>query len=260
MASHPNLIETFRPPASAPLARPGPLEVKLGHHLPLTYAERDALRALERRERFVEPGETVVREGASTSRIYVVASGWLHASTRLRDGGRQILRFHFVGDLMGDGPLAWSKATASLTAVSACVLYEVEPSALARVFRDHPRLAALLYAIGASDQVAMAQRLTSVGRTDALHRIGTLLLELRDQLAIVDGESGSVFELPLTLQDLGDATGLTKTHAGRTLRKLEEDGLLERDGRVLRILDVARFAALVDYAQLPARLETRWMG
>ena len=250
----------FRPPASAPFAKPGPLEKTLGHHLPLTYSERDALRALERREVQAAAGDIVMRENEEADRLYVVASGWLHGSVQLADGNRQILRFYFVGDLTGDGPVAWGRASSTLTAVSDCRLYAVDRASLGRTFREHPRLAMLFYAIGAGEQVAMAKRLTSVGRTDALHRIGTLLLELRDRLEVVDGDSGAVFQLPLTLQDLGDATGLTKTHAGRILRKLEEDGMLERDGRMLRILDITAFGQLVGYAGQPGRIATGWMA
>ena len=258
MAAHAKPLE-FRPAANAPFARPGPLEKTLGHHLTLTYSERDALRGLERFVTRIEAGTQLMREDEQTDRLYVVASGWLHGSVRLADGGRQILRFYFVGDLTAEGPIAWGRASSTLTAVSDCRLYALDRNALGRTFREHPRLASLFYAIATTEQVAMARRLTSVGRTDALHRIGTLLLELRDRLEVVDGESGAVFELPLTLQDLGDATGLTKTHAGRILRKLEDDAMLERDGRVLRILDVEAFARTVGYSRQPGRVLTDWM-
>ena len=250
-------VRTDRAPRIEP--RTGALELKLSHHLALKYSERDALRSLEGQERRVAAGEILYLEGDRTDRLQIVASGWLHGSTVIDGGARQILRFYFVGDVAGEGPAAWGRASSTLTAVSGCRLYEVERAMLGRMFRDHPRLACLFYAVAMTEQAAMAQRLTSVGRTDAVCRIGTLLLELRDQLEVVDGDSGSMFELPLTLQDLGDATGLTKTHAGRVLRRLEEDGFLERDGRVLRILDVARFAALVGYRERVGRVLTDWM-
>ena len=245
-------------PSSAAASR-GALEQKLGYHVPLTYAERDALRWVERREKSYSAGTVVIEEGQPTDCLHVVASGWLHGSTRLPDGARQILRFYFLGDITATFSIAWSFSAATLTAVSDCTLYEVPRDVLGNLFRDHPRLGALLFAVSAAEQVALSDRLSSIGRTDATTRVGTLLLQIRNQLAVVDGPSGSTFELPLTLQDLGDAIGLTKTHAGRTLRALESAGLIERDGRVIRIVDIATLAEKVGYKDRVSHIATDWL-
>ena len=235
------------------------LERKLAYHLPLTYSERDALRWLERRERLFSAGSVVLSEGETTDSLFIVASGWLHGSTKLSDGGRQILRFYFLGDITTTFSVAWGYSAATLTAVSDCTLYEVPRGALGRIFREYPRLSALFYAVSAAEQVALSDRLTSVGRTDAMTRIGTLLLQIRNQLAVVDGPSGAAFELPLTLQDLGDAVGLTKTHVGRTLKALDRDGLIQRDGKVIRILDVDALAEKVAFKDRITHIATDWL-
>ncbi|RPF71182.1 Crp/Fnr family transcriptional regulator [Aurantiacibacter spongiae] len=250
---------TFASPDLAGDNRRSALERKLGHYMTLTYSERDALRWLERRERRYAAGSVVLHENEETDALHVVASGWLHGSTRLPDEARQILRFYFVGDLTTTFSIAWGVSAATLTAVSDCTLYEFPRDALWRIFSEHPRLAGLFYGVAASEQVAMADRLTSVGRTDAITRIGKLLLDIRSQLRVVDGESGSTFELPLTLQDLGDAVGLTKTHVSRTLKKLEDQRLLERDGRIIRIVDVAELASRVGFEDRYGHIATDWL-
>ena len=247
---------TLRPPMHAP--EEGALERKLSYHLPLTFSERDALRWLERRERTYPAGTVIAREGEATDVIYIVASGWLHGSRLLDDGNRQILRFYFLGDLTATFSVAWGYCAATLTTVSACKLFEVPRHALGRIFREYPRLAALFYAVSCAEQVALSDRLTSVGRTDAITRIGTLLLQIRTQLQIVDGPSGAVFELPLTLQDLGDATGLTKTHVGRTLRALKQEGLVEREGKIIRIVAVDALSERVNFKDRVTHVATDW--
>ncbi|WP_076068170.1 Crp/Fnr family transcriptional regulator [Sphingomonas montana] len=236
-----------------------PLEARLSQHLLLTYAERDALRWLERRERVFRAGDVIVNEGEENDRLYVVASGWLHGSVRLKGGGRQVLRFYFVGDLTTTFSIAWGRSAATLTAVSATMLYEMPRQAFGRLFRDHPRLGALLYAVSASEHVAMADRLTSVGRTDGITRIATLLLDIRSRLRVMDGMDGATFELPLTQQDLGDAVGLTKTHVSRSLKALAETGLVERVGKVIRINDVERLAQMVDFQDRHSHVATDWL-
>jgi CRP/FNR family transcriptional regulator len=236
-----------------------PLEAHLSRHLALTFSERDALRWLERRERTFRAGEVVVHEGEATDTLYVVASGWLHGSVKLRNGDRQILRFYFVGDLTTTFSIAWGHSAATLRAVNDATLFEMPKSALGRLFRDHPRLGALLFAVSASEQVAMADRLTSVGRTDGFTRIATLLLDIRSRLRVVDGVAGSTFELPLTQQDLGDAVGLTRTHVSRSFKALEETGLVERHARVIRINDVDRLAELVGFNDRHGEVATDWL-
>lgn len=254
---------TFRPPVEESNGEgdraESALERKLGYHLALTYSERDALRWLERRERLFSAGSVVLSEGEKTDSLFIVASGWLHGSTRLPDGGRQILRFYFLGDITTTFSVAWGYSAATLTAVSDCTLYEVPRGALGKIFREYPRLSALFYAVSAAEQVALSDRLTSVGRTDAMTRIGTLLLQIRNQLHVVDGPSGASFELPLTLQDLGDATGLTKTHVGRTLKALERDGLIQRDGKIIRIVDVEELAQMVAFKDRVTHIATDWL-
>jgi len=236
-----------------------PLERLLLQHLPLTFAEREALQALAHQERRFDQGEVVVREGEKTDQLHIVASGWLHGSVRMKDGSRQILRFYFAGDITTTFSIAWAHSAATLTAVSACTLHEIPRIALGRLFREHPRVGALLYGVSASEHVAMADRLTSVGRTDALTRVATLLLDIRSRLQAGEGLAAAGFELPLTQQDLGDAVGLTKAHVNRSLKALEATGLLEREGKVIRIADVERLAELVGFTDRHWHVATDWL-
>jgi CRP-like cAMP-binding protein len=236
-----------------------PLEARLSHHLDLTFAEREALRWLERRERSYAAGDVVVQEGQATDCLYIVASGWLHGSVMLRDGDRQILRFYFVGDITTTFSIAWGRSAATLQAVSPATLFEIPKHVFGQLFKTHPRLGAMMFAVSASDEVAMADRLTSISKTDGFTRIATLLLDIRSRLRVVDHLPDGAFELPLTQKDLGDAVGLTKTHVNRSLKALEATGLVERDGRVIRITDVDRLAELVDFRDRHGEIDTNWL-
>jgi CRP/FNR family transcriptional regulator len=63
----------------------------------------------------------------------------------------------------------------------------------------------------------------------------------------------------LTQQDLGDAVGLTKTHVNRSLKALEATGLVERDGRLIRITDVEKLAELVNFTDRHGAIATDWL-
>ena len=47
----------------------------------------------------------------------------------------------------------------------------------------------------------------------------------------------TVYELPMTQEQLADATGLTPVHVNRVLKGLEREGLIRRDRRFVTIPD-----------------------
>lgn len=69
---------------------------------------------------------------------------------------------------------------------------------------------------------------TNVGRRDARTRIAHLLCEFSLRLKLAGlGEQGA-YELPMSQEQVADATGLTPVHVNRTIKGLENDGLIER--------------------------------
>ena len=235
------------------------LIARLSRYLELTAGERDALDWAERRELRLRPGEHLITEGGESQALYVVQRGWLHSSVRLANDRRQILSFHYAGDLMGTASIAWQQATTTLTAVSDCVVSEMPKANLGRIFKQEPRLAALLYAVTAAENVAMSSRLTSIGRMDARERLAMLLLDILARLRVSDVGVVDAFDLPLTQTDIGDALGLTKVHVNRTFRSLEESGLVERTGRRVRLVGEAQLIEMTAFVSRYDAIETAWM-
>lgn len=235
------------------------LTVRLENYLDLTDDERDALDWAERRETRLASGDVLMEEGGRVDGLYVVQQGWLHSSQVLPSGGRQILRFHYAGDLIGTSSIAWAQAANTLTAVSDCIVSELSKVNLGRIFKAQPRLAGLLYAMAAAENVAMADRLASIGRTDALVRLATLLLDILARLRVTAGGVVESFDLPLTQKDVGDAVGLTKVHVNRTLGEMERRGMIERNGKRVRIVDEAALVAFTGFVDRYAVIQTDWL-
>jgi hypothetical protein len=49
--------------------------------------------------------------------------------------------------------------------------------------------------------------------------------------------TGNRYELPMTQEQIGDATGLAAVHVNRTLQVLRTEGLITRDKRAIQIED-----------------------
>ena len=216
------------------------LAERLGQFARLSHGERDALERLEEHERGFRRGAVVIAEGEAGRELFVVRSGWLHSSVMLGNGSRQIKRFHFSGDIVGLPLLAFTESPETLTAVTDLTLAGFSREKLASLIGDQPRLGMLLLALTLAERVSLADRMASIGRTSARMRVSSLLCEIWVRLRRAGLAKDGYIQLPLTQEDIGDATGLTAVHVNRMMRALSEDGLIERNSGHFRVLDEAR--------------------
>jgi len=236
------------------------LAERLSHYVRLSEAESLSLSRLEEQERAYRRGAVVIRENEGPRELFIVRSGWLHSSGVLGNGSRQILRFHFQGDILGLPLLAFAEPPETVTAVTDVVLSPFSREKLGQIIGEHPRLGALFLAISVAERVALADRLASIGRTSARARVGSLICEIVSRMRRLGAvsENGYV-QLPLTQEDIGDATGLTSVHVNRMMRALAEDGVIERNGgNHVRLLDEKRLIADSNYIDRTG-LETGWL-
>ena len=77
----------------------------------------------------------------------------------------------------------------------------------------------------------------NVGRRDARARIAHILCEFAVRLESRGLTTDHGFELPMTQEQLADATGLTSVHVNRVLKSLEAEGLISRKRRQIHFSD-----------------------
>ena len=235
-----------------------PLLKRLSHYVNLTEPEAAVIQGLERERRRLRPGERLVVESRSSNEMFVLQSGCLFTSTLLEGGARQILRIHHPGDLVNVSCIAWSRVAATITAATEAEVSGFPRALLSTIFSGQPRLAALLFGLSTMDNVALSDRLKSLGRTDGRARIATLLLELLSRQQITDGLIPDSLELFLSQAEIADAVGLTKVHVNRLLREMTETGLIERDGRRVHIPDKEALIRISGFVDRQADLATDW--
>lgn len=224
----------------------------------LSAGERASLDRLEEQGRTYRRGAVVIGENEKPRELFIVSSGWLHSSVVLGNGSRQIMRFHFQGDILGLPLLAFADSPETITAVTDVALCPFGRERLATLISDHPRLAALLLGLTVADRVSLADRLASVGRTSARARVGSLLCDIFARMRRLGTCDNDEIQLPLTQEDIGDATGLTAVHVNRMMRGLVEDGIIERTGNLVRLLDERRLAGEANFIDRTG-LETGWL-
>ena len=235
-----------------------PLLERLSHYVELTPEERAVLASLQLQRRKVKAGDRVVTETRDSDELFVLQAGWLYASTLLEGGARQILRIHHPGDIVNVSCLAWSRVAATITAATDAEVSPFPRKALANIFVQQPRLAALLFGVSTIENVALSDRLKSLGRTDGRARIATLLLELLSRQELTEAEGPGVVDLFLSQSEIADAVGMTKVHVNRLLREMTETGLIRREGRHVEVPDKGALVAISGFVNRHADLATDW--
>lgn len=232
---------------------------RLGDMVALSADEHRALARLEERERHLRRAGTLQRENDRTGDLYILRKGMMMSSVLLDDGSRQILRFHFAGDMLGMSSLAYRDASETVTALSDCVVCPFDRAALGAIVVEHPRLAALVMVCNQMERAALTDRLAALGRTSAKARVAATLIELRNRMRMLDKGISNSFTLGLTQEEIGDATGLTSVHVNRMLRQLEEERMIAREAGRVTFLDERSLARAANFIDRYAELDLSWL-
>lgn len=228
------------------------------HYIELDSHDEDLLARLEQSEQRYSNRDVVVREGDSSSKLWVVRSGWFFSSVNLADGRRQVYRVHFPGDVIGFPDIAFRERTSTLEAATDGWLCPFPKQALDDIFIRSSRLTALLFSLGMVNQAVVLDRLRSTGRMSAKERVAQFLLELQSRLRITDPDLSSEFLVPLTQEVIGDALGLTNVYVSRTLQALVSDGLIERRPGRVNLLHDEELRRLCGFIDRYAEIDTSW--
>jgi CRP-like cAMP-binding protein len=233
-----------------------PLLVKLQRIAPLSEDDLAAIRAWPHRTQIARAGAYLLREGQGVSECCVVLDGHAFRSKLSGAGHRQIVSFHMDGDIVDLQHVELSAADHNVQALNDTLIAWISIEAMRATIDARPAVARALWRDSLIDGSIFREWILNVGRRDARTRIAHLLCELiyRREGAAASGAHRH-FELPMTQEQIGDATALTPVHVNRMLQHLESERLIERDRRTFRIQDWNALCRVADFD--PAYLHHR---
>ncbi len=224
---------------------------KLSAFIAPTPPELSFLRSLlGAKHRELPPGALLIEQGAAAQSSYILLEGWAIRFKMLSDGRRQILGVLLPGDLVGSEVYLLDRSTASVATITPCLMTEFPGTLLIQMIVKQPRLATSLLWMNAREEAFLGERLLSVGRHAAYERVGHFFAELYHRLRLVGLAQDDSFECPLTLELIADSLGMSHVHVSRTLGVLRDEGLLTRQRRVVRLLDLPRLERITEFAGL----------
>ena len=220
---------------------------KLNQFARLSSADKKVLvRMSEQHVRHFKAREDIIREGEKPEMINLIQQGWACRYKVLEDGRRQIIAFFLPGDLSDLNIFTLREMDHSIGAITPVTLSEIARGSFDELMLAYPRLAQALWWELLVNTAIQREWTVNLGRRDAFERMAHLFCELFMRLKAAGMTKGKSCEMPLTQNDLGEATGLSTVHVNRTLQALRAEGLLSWDGMTAEIQDRER---LMRFAQ-----------
>lgn len=225
-----------------------PMVRKLEYRQRLSREDRQDLLDLPHTVRTLEPHNYIIREFDRAEFVCVILSGYAIRHKIVAGGYRQILSIHMKGELVDLQNALLGKADHSVQMLTAGKVAFISRDEITRIAFEHPTVGKALWADSLVDSSIFREWIANVGRRDARTRIAHLLCEFSLRLKVAGLGERNNYELPITQDQLADATALTSVHVNRTLRSLEIDGLIERrNPRAIEIGDWRKLAETGDF-------------
>ena len=197
----------------------------------------------------IPAGAEIARPVGPARLLVMLRKGWAARCLPLGDGRRQISALFVPGDLCDPLWLAGTPhhTVEALTEIEAVEMGDAVLHGRSDGSRDLVRELA-------ADVGHATSWTVSLGRKSALERVAHLFCDLVVRLGRI-GPVGRSCEMPLSHDDIADATGLTAQHVQRLLADLSAAGLARLARRRLTVPDFARLArtARFDLSDVPRR-------
>lgn len=220
---------------------------KLDRLADLDEQDRDAIQALPMTIRSAPAGEMLVREGHRAVNCCLLIEGYANRHKMTSNGERQIVSFHLPGDILNLQHLLLAKADHNAQALTEVTVAWIPAEAMKELSQSHARIGEALWRDTLIDASIFREWVLNVGRRDARSRVAHMLCEFAVRRNAAGLGAPERFELPMTQEQIADATGLTPVHVNRMLQALGLDGVIERDRRRITIADWERLRREADF-------------
>ena len=213
----------------------------------LTGEEQRAILGLHgSKHRYVAHAD-IVRPGEHVESACLVAKGLVARYDQRLDGRRQITSLYIAGDMCDLHSVVAPKASWSITAVNAAMVIRIPHAQLRNLCVNYPAIALAFWRDGTVDASIFAKWVGNVGRKSAKERITHLFCEMGVRSEAAGLGTRSSFDLPVTQEQLGEATGLTAVHVNRSLQEIRRQNLLSFRNGLAEVPDWSALAAVAEF-------------
>lgn len=176
---------------------------------------------------------TIIHEGDHCATLYYIIKGSVSVILEDEEGKEVVISYLNPGDFFGEMGLfaVEEKRSACVRTKTECEVAEISYANFNIYAREYPEI---LFTLGTQ----MARRLRNTTKRvadlsflDVTGRIANMLLELSKQPDAMTHPDG--MQIKITRQELGRIVNCSREMAGRVLKHLEEQGLIDVHGKTI---------------------------
>ncbi len=195
----------------------------------LSPVELDSIKSLVF-EKTAGRGEVILFEGEAAEALFFVVSGAVKVFKTSAEGKEQILNIVRPGESFNDVPIFDDGLNpASAQAIGPVILYGVSKDELRIIVRDHPQIALNIIKVLAERVRQLVSLVEDLSFRHVIGRVARILLE--------HAGDGAVPGQRLTQQEMAAMAGTAREVVGRSLKALEEGGVIRLDRHRIVITD-----------------------
>ena len=192
-------------------------------------------------------GQVLFHEGTRPLGIYCINAGKVKVYQIGTDGKEQILRISKAGDMLGYKALIADEFyPVAAETLEDCTICFISKQSFLETLASSTAFNQRLMQQVCREHGLMAEEITNQAQRNVRERFALSLLKLKDTYGM-DGQDDGPVEINLTREDLANLVGTATETLIRLLNEFKEDGMVETQGRKIRILDTP---ALVKTARL----------
>ncbi|UCH43311.1 MAG: Crp/Fnr family transcriptional regulator [Dehalococcoidales bacterium] len=202
--------------------------------------ELDSIRELVF-EKTVEQGEIILLEGELTETLFFIASGAVKVFKTSTDGKEQILSIVRPGESFNDVPIFDNSPNpTSAQAMTPVVLYGLKKNQLKDAVQKHPQIALNIIKVLAERVRQLMSLVEDLSFKHVIGRVAKILLE--------HAGDGATPGLRLTQQEMAAMAGTVREVVARSLKTLEEEGVIDLNRHRIIINDKKALEATAAYS------------
>jgi CRP-like cAMP-binding protein len=186
-------------------------------------------------------GEVLLFEGEPAETLYFVVAGAVKVFKTSPDGKEQILQIIRPGESFNDAPVFGGDVNlASAEAMGKVVLNVIKKSDLETILREYPQVALNVIHILSQQVRQLVSLVEDLSFRQVTGRVAKMLLEYAGD--------GSGDRPRLTQQEMAAMIGTAREMVGRSLKSLEEEGIIKFDRHRIIVADINALKATAGVA------------
>jgi len=189
-------------------------------------------------KRRLKRNTVIFHENDPAAAFYLVKTGRVKIFKAGPDGREQVLAILGDGQIFGDVPAFDGgpyPATAATMADSE--IYLIRSEDFQDLVRRYPEVALKIIRVLGQRLRQSMELVRDLSFKQVPHRLAGLLLKFGDEYGS-GTEAGILINLPLSRQELADIVGTSRETITRELKKLEREGILQVNRRLITIVDL----------------------